>query len=52
MFPWLSRGDLKGETESEIRAAQDQVLQTKNSVTKTLQTERANTDCVKNLITQ
>ena len=36
---WLSRGDLKGETGSEITAAQDQVLQTKYHVTKILQTE-------------
>ena len=28
-FFWLSKGDLKAETESEIVAAQDQVLQTK-----------------------
>jgi hypothetical protein len=28
-FLWLSRGDLKAETESEIVTAQDQVLQTK-----------------------
>ena len=28
-FQWLSRGDLKGETESEITATQDQALQTK-----------------------
>jgi hypothetical protein len=27
-FPWLSRGDRKGETESEIVIAQDQALQT------------------------
>ena len=26
---WLSKGDLKAETESEILAAQDQALQTK-----------------------
>jgi hypothetical protein len=26
---WLSRGDLKAETESEILAKQDQALQTK-----------------------
>jgi len=26
-FLWLSKGDLKAETESEIVAAQDQVLQ-------------------------
>jgi len=32
-FPWLSRGDLKAETESDIIAAQDQVLQTKYSIT-------------------
>ena len=28
-FLWLSKGDLKAETESEIVAAQDQELQTK-----------------------
>jgi len=32
-------GDLKGETESEITAAQDQAFQTKYHVTKILQTE-------------
>jgi len=36
---WLSRGDLKGETGSEIMAAQDQALQTKYYVTKILQIE-------------
>ena len=35
----MSRGDLKGELESEITAAQDQTLQTKYYVTKILQTE-------------
>ena len=39
MFLWLYRGDLKGETESEIIAAQDQALQTKYHATKILQTE-------------
>jgi hypothetical protein len=29
MFVWLSKGDLKAETESEIVAAQDQAIQTK-----------------------
>jgi Ni,Fe-hydrogenase III component G len=38
-FLWLSKGDLKAETESEIVAAQDQALQTKYHVTKILQTE-------------
>jgi hypothetical protein len=38
-FLWLSRGDLKGETESEIITAQDQILQTKYNATKILQTE-------------
>ena len=38
-FLWLSRGGLKEEPESEITAAQDQVLQTKYHVTKILQTE-------------
>jgi hypothetical protein len=28
-FLWLTKGDLKAETESEIMAAQDQALQTK-----------------------
>jgi hypothetical protein len=39
MFLWLSKGDVKGETESEIIAAQDQALQTKYHATKILQTE-------------
>ena len=28
-FLWLSKGDLKTETESEVVAAQDQALETK-----------------------
>jgi hypothetical protein len=36
MFLWLSKGDLKAETESEIVAAQDQALQTKYHATKIL----------------
>jgi hypothetical protein len=39
MFLWLSKGDLKAETESEIVAAQDQALQTKYYATKILNTE-------------
>ena len=38
-FLWLSKGDLKGETESEIVAAQDQTLQAKYYATKILSTE-------------
>ena len=38
-FLWLSKGDLKAETESEIVAAQDQALLTKYYVTKILNTE-------------
>jgi hypothetical protein len=38
-FLWLSKGDLKAETESEIVTAQDQALQTKYHATKILQTE-------------
>jgi len=38
-FLWLSKGDLKAETESEIVAAQDQALQTKYYLTKILNTE-------------
>jgi len=36
---WLSKGDLKAETESEIVAAQDQALQTKYYATKILKTQ-------------
>jgi hypothetical protein len=39
MFIWLSKGDLKAETESEIVAAQDQALHTKYYTTKILDTE-------------
>ena len=35
-FLWLSKGDLKAETESEIVAAQDQAIQTKYYATKIL----------------
>ena len=42
MFLWLLRGDVKGETESEIIVVQDQALQTKYPATKILQTERDN----------
>jgi hypothetical protein len=38
-FLWLSKGDLRAETESEIVAAQDQALRTKYPATKILQTE-------------
>ena len=38
-FLWLSKGDLKAETESAIVAAQDQTLQTKYYATKILSTE-------------
>jgi hypothetical protein len=40
MFVWLSRGDVKAETGSEI-SAQVQALQTKYRATKMLQTETA-----------
>jgi len=36
---WLLGGNLKGETGSEIIAAQDQGLQTKYHATRILQTE-------------
>ena len=39
MLLWLSRGDLKAESESKILAAQDQALQTEYHGTKILQTE-------------
>jgi hypothetical protein len=38
-FLWLTNGDLKAETESEIVAAQDQALQIKYHATKILNTE-------------
>jgi len=38
-FLWLSKGDLIADTESEIVAAQDRVLQTKYYATKLLNTE-------------
>ena len=38
-FLWLSKGDLKAETESEIVAAQDRALQTKYYAIKILNTE-------------
>jgi hypothetical protein len=38
-FLWLSKGDLKAETESEIVAAQDQALYTKYYATQILHTE-------------
>ena len=38
-FLWLSKGDLKAETESEIQAAQDKAIQTKYYATKILNTE-------------
>jgi len=38
-FLWLSKGDLKAETESEIVAAQDQAIKTKYYATKILNTE-------------
>ena len=38
-FLWLSKGDLKAETESELVAAQNQSLQTKYYATKILSIE-------------
>jgi len=38
-FLWLSKEDLRAETESEIVAAQDHALQTKHYATKMLDTE-------------
>jgi hypothetical protein len=39
-FLWLSKGDMKAETASEIVAAQDQALQTKYHATKILQKKK------------
>ena len=41
-FLWLSKGDLKAETEIEIVAAQDLAIQTKYYATKILNTETDN----------
>ena len=38
-FLWLSKGDLKAETESEIVAVQDQAIKTKYYATKIINTE-------------
>jgi len=38
-FLWLTKGDIKVETESELVTAQDQALQTKYYATKMLNTE-------------
>ena len=38
-FLWLTKGDLKAETENEMLAAQDQALNTKYCATKILKTE-------------
>jgi hypothetical protein len=38
-FLWLTRGDLKGETENGITAAPDKALRTKCRATKILRTE-------------
>jgi hypothetical protein len=53
-FLWLSKGDLKAETVSEIVAAQDQALNTKYYATKILHTQRriVNADCANNLMRQ
>jgi hypothetical protein len=46
---WLSRGDLKSETASEIITAQDQALHTKRHTKKYYkQKEMPNSDYVKN----
>jgi hypothetical protein len=42
---WLSRGDLKAETESEVIGAQYQDIQNKCNATKISTTETANGDC-------
>jgi len=42
---WLSKGDLKAETESEIVAAQDQALQIKYYATKILKQKKDSKCC-------
>ena len=52
-FLWLSKGDLKAETESEIVAAQDQALQMKYYATNNwAQKQIANADFANNLMRQ
>ena len=53
-FHWLSKGDLKAETESEIVAAQDQALHTKYYGKKKYRKHRQTTHAgsVKNLMRQ
>ena len=52
-FLWLSKGDLKAETDSEIVAAQDQALQTKYYATKYwTQRQIASADFANNLTRQ
>jgi hypothetical protein len=52
-FLWLSKGDLKAETESEIVAAQDQSLNTKYYATEILHTKLiTNADFANNLMRQ
>jgi hypothetical protein len=51
--PMAVEGDVKGETDSEIIAAQDQALRTKYNATKILkQEQKANADYVNNLMRQ
>ena len=50
MFLRQSRGDLKGETESEIIPAQDQALHTKYATKYYKQQQTANADSVNNLM--
>ena len=51
-FLWLSRGELKAETENEIVPAQAQALQTKCHATKVLHKETADADYVNNFMRQ
>jgi hypothetical protein len=44
MLLWLSRGDMKGGTESEIKAAQNQALQTSYQATDMLK-KKADSKC-------
>ena len=54
MFLWLSRGDLKGETESKGITTKEQALQKKLSCNKNIykQKQIANADYVNNLMRQ
>lgn len=53
-FLWISRGNLKAETEDELEAVQEQVYQNKYYATNTIQLKKqiANADYAENTTVQ